>query len=66
MRSQFKDAATYLEKTLPEEIAQGLLGLKNQGVDPVMIEKVQEKLDKGDIKGAAMAHDVLLQNSEGT
>jgi hypothetical protein len=66
MRPKFKDAGMYLKVTLPAEIKQGLTFLKNQGVDAVMIEKVQERLNNGDIKGAAMAHDVLLQSTEGT
>jgi hypothetical protein len=66
MRPKFKDAGIYLKVTLPAEIKQGLTFLKNQGVDPQMIEKVQQKLEKGDIKGAALAHDVLLQSTEGT
>jgi hypothetical protein len=66
MRPKFKDAGMYLKVTLPAEIKQGLTFLKNQGVDALMIEKVQQKLDKGDIKGAALVHDVLLQSSEGT
>jgi len=66
MRPKFKDAGTYMKVTLPAEIKQGLVVLKNQGVDPQMIEKVQQRLDKGDIKGAAMAYDVVLQSAEGT
>jgi hypothetical protein len=31
-----------------------------------MIEKAQQKLNAGDIKGAALAHDVLLSSLEGT
>jgi hypothetical protein len=39
---------------------------KNHGVDPSAIDKVEQKLNAGDIKGAALAHDVLLQSMEGT
>jgi len=66
MRPKFKDATTYLKVTLPIEISQGLAAMKTQGVDPLMIQKVQQKLNAGDIKGAALAHDVLLQSMEGT
>jgi hypothetical protein len=66
MRPKFKDATTYLKVTLPAEISQGLEVLKNKGIDPVVIEKVQQKLKAGDIKGAALAHDALLQSTEGT
>jgi hypothetical protein len=66
MRPKFKDAAKYLKVTLPAEIAQGLAVMKNNGVDPVVIDKVQQKLSAGDIKGAALAHDALLRTTEGT
>ena len=66
LRPKFKDATKYLKVTLPAEISQGLSVMKNQGVDPIAIEKVQQKLNAGDIKGAALAYDVLLQSTEGT
>ena len=66
MRPKFKEAGNYLKTTLPTEITQGLTVLKNQGVDAKAIEKAQQKLDAGDIKGAAMAHDELLRSTEGT
>lgn len=66
MRPKFKDATKYLKVTLPGEIAQGLAVMKNKGVDPVVIDKVEKKLKTGDIKGAALAHDVLLREVEGT
>jgi hypothetical protein len=40
--------------------------MRNQGVDPVVVKKVQEKLDGGQIKAAALAHDALLISLEGT
>ncbi|MBK9259486.1 MAG: hypothetical protein IPM54_06570 [Polyangiaceae bacterium] len=66
MRPKLKDATTYLKKTLPAEIAQGLVVMKNQGIDTAVITRVQKKLDAGDIKGAALAHDELLRSTEGT
>jgi hypothetical protein len=66
MRPKFKDATQYLKVTLPAEISQGLEVMKNKGADPVVIEKVQQKLKAGDIKGAALAHDALLSSLEGT
>jgi hypothetical protein len=66
MRPKIKDATKYLKVTLPVEISNGLDTMKNQGVDPVAIEKVRQKLKAGDIKGAALAHDVLVNSLEGT
>jgi hypothetical protein len=66
MRPKFKDATKYLKVTLPAEISQGLTVMKTKGVDPAIIQKVQQKLNAGDIKGAALAHDVLLNSLEGT
>ncbi|MBK9262858.1 MAG: hypothetical protein IPM54_24025 [Polyangiaceae bacterium] len=66
MRPKFKDATTYLKKTLPAEISQGLVVMKSKGVDAAVIARVQKKLDVGDIKGAALAHDELLRSTEGT
>ena len=66
LRPKFKDASKYLKVTLPAEISQGLTTMRNQCVDPVLIDKVQDKLKAGDIKGAALAHDVLLRSTEGT
>jgi hypothetical protein len=66
MRPKFKDATQYLKVTLPAEISQGLEVLKNKGIDPLVIEKVQQKLKAGDIKGAALAYDALLESTEGT
>ena len=66
LRPKIKDATKYLKVTLPAEISQGLTVMQNQGVDPVLINKVQDKLKAGDIKGAALAHDALLHGTEGT
>lgn len=66
MRPNFKDAGNYLQTTLPAEITLGLTVLKNKGADINAIQKAQQKLDAGDIKGAAMAHDALLAAQEGT
>ena len=66
MRPKFKDAATYLKITLPEQIKQGLATMKNKGADASAIKKVEQKLNAGDIKGAALAHDALLSSLEGT
>lgn len=66
LRPKFKDAAKYVKVTLPALISQGLAVMKNQGVDAVMIQKVQQRLNAGDIKGAALAHDELLRSTEGT
>lgn len=66
LRPRFKDATKYLKVTLPAEISQGLTVMKNRGVDAVLIDKVQDKLKAGDIKGAALAHDALLHSTEGS
>ncbi len=66
LRPQFKDATKYLKVTLPAEISQGLTVMQNQGLDPVLVDTVQDKLKAGDIKGAALAHDALLHSTEGT
>jgi hypothetical protein len=66
MRPKFEDAIQYLKVTLPAEISQGLTVMKTKGVDPVVIQKVQQKLNAGELKGAALAYDVLLNSLEGT
>jgi hypothetical protein len=66
LRAKYKDAATYLTITLPSQIKAGLEAMKNQGVEQALIDRAQKKLDAGDIKGAALVHDALLREVEGT
>jgi hypothetical protein len=63
IRDQFKVATAELQ-AMPAKIEAGLSAMRDRGVDPAAIDAVKKKLDSGDVKGAAIAHDALVRGLE--
>ncbi len=65
IRDPFKANATTTELgAMPAKIEAGLSGMRDRGVDTAAIDAVKRKLNSGDVKGAALAHDALLRRLE--
>jgi hypothetical protein len=65
LRERFDEARTAIEATLPRQIASGVRTMRERGVDAALLQAVQDKLDAGDGKGAAIAYDAAVRASEG-
>jgi hypothetical protein len=62
---KFKAMATEVKMTLPGQITTGIAVMRNKGVDAALLDAAQAKLNAGDVKGAAIAHDAALRGAEG-
>jgi hypothetical protein len=61
-----KSMTTELQSTIPAQIAAGIGVMRQNGCDAALLDAAQEKLDSGDVRGAAMAYDAALRGAEGT
>jgi len=66
LRQRFKAMATELKTTLPAQISTGIATMRTKGIDAALLDAAQEKLDAGDVKGAATLYDAALRGAEGT
>jgi len=66
LRASFPDAKAYLKTTLPALIHAGIATMRAQGMDAMLLDAAQSKLDVGDVKSAAMAYDAAVRSTEGT
>jgi hypothetical protein len=66
LRKSFSAAATERKTTLPTLITTGIATMHAKGVDPLLLDAAQTKLDAGDVKGAAILYDAALRATEGT
>ena len=54
------------QTTLPAQINAGLAILRGRGMDTALLDAAQERLARGDVKGAALAYDAAVAIAEGT
>jgi hypothetical protein len=66
LRAAFGAAATEIQKTLPALLSAGLSAMHGRGADPALLSAAQAQLDRGDVKGAALAYDAAVRSTEGT
>ena len=66
LRKNFSAAQASRMTDLPALIAAGISLMRQKGVDAVLLDASQAKLDVGDVKGAALLHDAAVRGTEGT
>ncbi|MGK4001742.1 hypothetical protein WMF31_03890 [Sorangium sp. So ce1036] len=66
LRGRFDAAEAELRTSLPRKVAAGLAALRQMGMDAALLDAAQTRLDAGDVKGAAIAHDAAVRGAEGT
>lgn len=66
LRKSFNAAASERKTTLPTQIATGIATMHAKGVDAMLLDAAQAKLDAGDVKGAAILYDAAVRMTEGT
>ncbi|AUX23461.1 uncharacterized protein SOCEGT47_039860 [Sorangium cellulosum] len=66
LRGRFDAAEAELRTSLPRKVAAGLASLREMGMEAALLDAAQARLDAGDVKGAAIAHDAAVRGAEGT
>lgn len=66
LRARFDAAEVELRTGLPRQIAAGLAALREKGIAAAALDVAQARLDAGDVRGAAIAHDAAVRSAEGT
>lgn len=66
LRNSIDRAGHEIKTALPRKIAAGISAMRARGGDERMLDAAQARLDAGDLKAAALAHDTALRALEGT
>lgn len=64
LRERIGAAGEEIKTTLPRKIAAGIAAIRARGGDARTLDAAQARLDAGDVKAAALAHDAALRAME--